>query len=380
MSHAGATRAPPTTAGFGRFFLPGPTEVRPEVLAAMGRPMIGHRGPDMVELLASMGPALGALFGSARPVFVSTSSATGLMETAIVNLSARRVLCLVCGAFGGRFLKIAARTGRPADALEVEWGAPNLPTALRAALAERPGRYDLVTVVQSETSTGVLNPIVELAAVTREYDGVLLAVDGVSSVGGVPFEFDAWGVDFALTGSQKALALPPGLAFGVASERALERAAGIGARSFYFDLLELDRRAREHQTLSTPAISLLHALACQLERIGAEGIEARWARHAAMAARMHTWTEALAERSGRSFAVLAPPGYRSPTVTAMRLPEEVSGRALVAKLAGRGYTISPGYGKLRDTTVRVGHMGDHTPTELDELLDTLESILPGGGS
>ena len=214
---------------FGRFFLPGPTEVHPDVLAAMQRPVIGHRGPAMRELLQSMEPGLQEIFGTDRPVYISTSSATGLMETAITNLSATRVLALVCGAFGDRFRAIAERCGRPVDVVEVEPGLPNLAETAAAALGADAGRWDLVTVVHSETSTGVLNRVDELAAVVRGFEGVLLAVDGVTSVGGTPIRFDDWGVDFLLTGSQKAMALPPGLAFGVASDRALERAATIPA-------------------------------------------------------------------------------------------------------------------------------------------------------
>ena len=360
---------------FGRFFLPGPTEVHPEVLDAQVRPVVGHRGPATKELLARLQPVLGRLFGTSRPVYLSTSSATGLMEAAVTNLSRRRILCLVCGAFSGRFHDIARLTGRPADRLEAEWGAPNLPERLAERLADDPGRYDLVTVVHSETSTGVLNPVAGLAEVVRDFDGVLLAVDGVSSVAGAPMAFDDWGADFLLTGSQKALALPPGLALGAASERALERAASVPARSYYFDLVDFERRAREHQTPNTPALTLLYALERQLERIVAEGIEARFERHEAMARRTHAWTEAAAGRTGEPFEVLAPPGYRSPTVTAIRLPERLRGPDVVAGLREHGWVIGAGYGKLKPSTIRIGHMGDHTPDQLEELLGVLDRVL-----
>ncbi len=360
---------------FGRFFLPGPTEVRPEVLEAQARPVIAHRGPAMKELVAGLQPGLARLFGTGRPVYVSTSSATGLMEAAVTNLSRRRILCLVCGAFSGRFHDIAGLTDRPADRLEVEWGSPNLPDQLAERLGEAPGRYDLVTVVHSETSTGVLNPVAALAEVVRAHDGLLLAVDGVSSVAGAEVRFDEWGLDFMLTGSQKALALPPGLAFGVASERALERAAEVSPRSYYFDLLDFERRARQHQTPNTPAVTLFYALARQLERIDAEGLEARFERHAAMARRARAWTGALATRTGLDFEVLAPEGYRSPTVTAVRLPERLVGTDVVAALLRHGWVIGGGYGKLAPSTIRIGHMGDHTPAELEELLGTLDRAL-----
>jgi len=360
---------------YGRFFLPGPTEVRPEILEAMVRPVIGHRGAAMERLLSGMDASLRALFRTGRPVYVSTSSATGFMEAAITNLSRRRILCLVGGAFGERFHKIAERCGRPADTLRVEWGAPHTPELLRHALDADPGKYDLVTVVHSETSTGVLNPVGQLAAVVRDYEDVLIAVDGVTSVGGVRVEFDRWDLDFLLTGSQKALALPPGLALAAASVRALQRAEEIPARSYYFDLLEFERRAPEFQTTNTPAVSLFYALEAQLERIMREGLENRWARHQAMAERTWTWVAEVADRTSREFSVLAPEGCRSPTVTSVRLPEGLSGPAIVAAAAARGFTLATGYGKLKPSTIRVGHMGDHTLAELEDILSVLDEVI-----
>lgn len=360
---------------FGKFFLPGPTEVRPEVLEAMVRPVIGHRGKDMEDLLSGMDASLRSLLRTERPVYISTSSATGFMEAAITNLTGRRALCLVGGAFGERFAKIASACGRPADTLDVTWGTPHTAEVLRRALEEKPGAYDLVTVVHSETSTGVLNPVEELAAVVREHEGVLLAVDGVTSVGGAPVEFDEWGLDFLLTGSQKALALPPGLAFAAASPRALVRASEITARSYYFDLLEFERRARQFQTTNTPAVSLFYALEEQVERIMREGLEERWERHRVMAQRVWAWVSELADRTGLEFSVLAPEGYRSPTVTSIELPEGLSGPGIVGAAAARGYTLAPGYGKLKPTTIRIGHMGDHTLRELEDLLSVLDGVI-----
>lgn len=360
---------------FERFFLPGPTAVRPEILQAMVRPVVGHRGDAMKSLMASLRPGLAELFGTRRPVYVSTSSATGLMEAAVVNLSRKRILALVCGAFSGRFRQIAEATGRPVDTLEVEWGSPNLPERLASRLAEETGRYDLVTAVHSETSTGVLNPIGSLSEVAHEFDDVLFAVDGVSSVAGAPVRFDEWGVDFMLTGSQKALALPPGLALGVASERALRRCEEVPARSRYFDLLEFERRIESDQTPNTPAVHLIYALARQLERIASEGLGARLERHDAMAGRTHAWVRETADRIGRPLQVLAPEGFRSPTVTAIRLPEGATGPGVARRLRERGWMIAPGYGKLREETIRIGHMGDHAGEELEQLLDELAAVL-----
>jgi aspartate aminotransferase-like enzyme len=360
---------------FGRFFLPGPTEVHPEVLASMQKPVIGHRGPEMRALLEGLEPGLQEMFGTERPVYVSTSSATGLMETAITNLSSRRVLALVCGAFGDRFRAIAERCGRPVDFIRVDAGEPNTALSVEHALTEEPDRWDLVTVVHSETSTGVLNPVAEIAETVRRHEGVLLAVDGVTSVGGTPIRFDDWDVDFLLTGSQKAIALPPGLAFGVASDRALERASQIPARSFYFDLLAFDRRAREYQTTNTPAVSLFYALDRQLERIAIEGLESRFNRHAAMSARTATWVDELHEDLGPEYGILAAPGYRSPTVTAITLPMAIAGSRVVSSVKERGFTIATGYGELKNRCIRIGHMGDHSLDELEVLLSVIREVL-----
>ena len=362
---------------FGRFFLPGPTEVRPEVLDAMVKPVIGHRGPDMNALMGGLETGLSYLFRTDRPVYVSTSSATGMMEAAITNLSRRRVLCLVCGAFSERFHTIAADTGHAADRMDVEWGEPNLPERVAGKLAEANGRYDLVTIVHSETSTGVLNPIAAIAEVIGEFDDVLLAVDGVTSVAGVPLLFDEWKLDFVVTGSQKALALPPGLALAVASERALERARQVEDRGYYFDLLKFEQNTVKRQTPNTPAVSLFYALAYQLHRIRDEGLDARWGRHQQMAERTWEWVDEMAEQSGEPFRVLSPAGYRSPTVTAVALPDGFDGSQVVAALRERDYTIANGYGKLKGRTIRIGHMGDHTVQELEDLLEQITEVMLG---
>jgi aspartate aminotransferase-like enzyme len=196
-------------------------------------------------------------------------------------------------------------------------------------------------------------------------------------VGGAPVLTDAWGLDFVLTGSQKALALPPGLALGVASERMLARAATLPDRGVYFDLCSYQENVEKHQTPNTPALSLMHALNAQLARIRAEGVEARWGRHQAMAERCWSWAEGLGRTVGEGFRVLAAPGFRSPTVTCIGLPGGLAGPAVTAGMAARGFVIGGGYGKLKQTTVRIGHMGDHTVEELDGVLDALEDVLRG---
>jgi predicted phosphoserine aminotransferase len=360
------------TTSFGRFFLPGPTEVRPEILQAMLKPMIGHRGKDMEELVSRLQTALKYVFRTERPVYLSASSATGLMEAAVRNGVRRRVLCLVNGAFSERFFKIAAGCGLDADPLEVALGEVNTPGALQRAL--RRGIYDAVTVVHSETSTGVLNPIAELAEVARAAGDVVLLVDSVSALAGAQVETDAWGIDFLLTGSQKCFALPPGLAFGVAQPNILERAKTRNDRGIYFDLIEFEKNILKNQTPNTPALSLLYALEAQLQSIQRETIEGRWARHSAMAKRTYRWVDEMRGR-GVDLEVLAPEAYRSPAVTCIKVPEGMSGSRISSEVKARGYVVASGYGPLKDSTFRIGHMGDHTVDELDELLGVLEEIL-----
>jgi predicted phosphoserine aminotransferase len=365
------------TAPFGRFFLPGPTEVLPEVLRAQERPMIGHRGAATEALLGSFEAPLKAIFRTANAVMVGATSATGFMEAAIRSGVRRRVLCLVNGAFSDRFARIATACGKEVVKAELPWGEAFEPDHVARQL-ESSGA-DAVTVVHSETSTGALSPVGDIAEVVRARPDVLLLVDAVTSLGGSPVETDAWGLDFVLTGSQKALALPPGLAFGVASVRMLERAKTLPNRGIYLDLVLYDEQIRKRQTPYTPALSLLYALEAQLARIAAAGgIEARWQRHAEMRERTEQW---VAERgAGLGLAYLPRQRRRSWTVSCLKLPEggHVLGGAVAKGMEARGFTIGAGYGKLKDSTIRIGHMGDHTVAGLEALLAALEEVVKRG--
>ncbi|HEY2066222.1 MAG TPA: alanine--glyoxylate aminotransferase family protein [Gemmatimonadaceae bacterium] len=356
----------------GTFFFPGPTEVRTEVLQAMTRPMIAHRGPAFETMFERLQIALRSIFGSRRPIYVSSSSATGLMEAAIRCAPAGRVLSIVNGAFSARFAAIAQACGRETIVVEVPWGE----TVDLEQLAERlsAGRYAVVTVVHSETSTGALTDVRAVTRMAREHGAVCL-VDSVTGIGGAELRFDEWELDFALTGSQKALALPPGLAFAAASPSFITAARNAAARGLYFDLVEFDAYAAKHQTPNTPAISLFYAAEVQLQAIAAEGMPARWARHLAMATRTHAWVGELASRHGDAFRVLARAGHRSPTVTSITLPASLPSSTLLAAVAERGFTIGSGYGKNKETTVRIGHMGDHTPEGLERCLQACGEAL-----
>jgi len=364
------------SAPFGKFFLPGPTEVLPEILDAQARPMIGHRGPETEALLAAIDQPLRAAFRTQNPVMIGTCSATGFMEAAIRNGVKKKVLCLVNGAFSQRFADIAKACGTEHHVAKVAEGSTFEPDQVTALLKETGA--DAVTMVHSESATGALNPVGEISAAVHGAGDALVLVDGVTSVGGSPVETDQWQLDFLVTGSQKALALPPGLAFGVASARLLERAKTMTTRGIYFDLVVYDEQIRKHQTPYTPAVSLFYALHAQLGRIIASGgIEQRWARHEAMRKRTEQWALQNAEKLGVEF--LPKEGRRSWTVSCLRLKHaEPNGSQVARKLEAKGFTIAPGYGKLKDSTFRIGHMGDHTVSELDLVLGALGEVLRRG--
>lgn len=362
---------------FGTFFLPGPTEVRREVLETMLAPMLPHRGAEFETMFGRIVESLKPIFRTSRPVYVSTSSATGFMEMAVRCAPPGAILSLVNGAFSERFADIAKSCDRDVTVLQANWGDVVSLDHVEAALRAR--RYVALTVVHSETSTGALASLEPLAKLAREHD-VLVLVDSVTGIAGAPVETDGWDLDVVLTGSQKALALPPGLAFAAVSERFLERAGQATARGRYFDVLEFEQYANKHQTPNTPAISLLYATLYQCEQIASEGIEQRWARHSAMQQATQTWVARTRERLDLPLCITAFEGVRSPTVTAIALPPAIAGDALVKAVADRGFVIGAGYGRTKATSFRIGHMGDHTVDGLaqclDAVADALESLKP----
>ncbi|HEU4748581.1 MAG TPA: alanine--glyoxylate aminotransferase family protein, partial [Gemmatimonadaceae bacterium] len=353
------------TRQFGTFFLPGPTEVRPEIMAAMTQPMIPHRGSEFEQLFERLQTGLKSVFKTSRPVLVNSCSATGMMEAGIRAIPAGRILSLVNGAFSERFAHIATMCGREVDRYEVAWGQVHAIPQLEERLAIR--KYIAITVAHSETSTGALDDVRAISD-SAHRNGVFCLVDSVSGVAGAELHFDEWKLDYALTGSQKAFALPPGLAFAVASGEVIDRAASSQGRGVYFDLVELDAFARRSQTPSTPAISLLYALDAQLRSIAAEGIETRWARHKAMAARTQQWISEVSGATGKKLSNVAPLGSQSPTVSAIRLPGDVPAESFTREVSNRGIVVGSGYGKIKSSTFRIGHMGDHTSETLEQCL------------
>ncbi len=349
-------------------FVPGPVDVDPSVAAAQTKAMLPHRSKEFELIFHRAENKTRLLFGTQDRVFLTASSGTGLQEAAVRNFAHETILSCSNGAFGDRWYEVAVTNGKKADKLEATWGQPIEPQAVRNALQKK--YYDILTIVHNETSTGLMNPIQEIATAVREVSpDTLVCVDAVSSLSGVRFDMDAWGVDFVLTSSQKALALPPGLGLGATSDRALMRAEEVENRGWYFDLVRLEKHRIKNSTPATPAISLIYALDFQLDRILAEGLENRFARHAEMAARVQSWA------LERGFGLFAAEGFRSHTVTTVANTHNIDIAALNADLLQQDMRIANGYGSLKGKTFRIAHMGELHLTDIERLLNAIDRFM-----
>jgi len=353
-----------------RMFIPGPTEVFPEILETLSRPVISHRGPEIQAITEEIFGGLKYLFQTQNECWFALSAATGLMEGSIRNLVRKKVLCTVCGAFSDRQAKVAEKCGKAVDTLEVEFGQHVTPDAVHRALEE--GDYDVVTVVHSETSTGILNPIAEIAEIVRAQDDVLLVVDCVSSLAGAPVLVDEWGADVVFAGTQKCMALPPGLCLFTVSPRAMERAESIPNRGHYFDFLNYRKMAERNQSPATTSIPLVYALQAQLRRIREETLEQRWQRHETMATLAR-------ERLSPHFPLFPDPEHMTPTETVFLNSKGLDVEELLDRVRARGRIFGNGYGPLKGKTFRIGHMGDIQPHHLDEFLKIFEEELASLG-
>ena len=354
---------------------PGPTPIPAAVREAQAQPMIDHRGTEFAELLRETSAGLAELIGTDGDVLLLTGSGSGALEAAVVNTlsPADRVLAVTIGSFGDRFAQIAAAFGADVERFEVEWGSAADPAALRDHLGSHEP-YRAVLVTHNETSTGVANPMRELADVVRAAPGEpLLIVDGISGLGAMPFEMDAWGVDLVVSASQKAWMASPGIAIAAVGERA--RAAGETARMprFYWDFAEARSWADKGQTPWTPAITVLYGLRIGVQRLREEGRERTWARHAAIAS---------ARRRRHGVARAAPGRARGAsvrTVTAAWLPDGIEWGPFNAAMRGKGLVIAGGQGKWAGRILRFGHMGDVGIDEMAEALEIMGSTLPEFG-
>jgi aspartate aminotransferase-like enzyme len=294
------------------------------------------------------------------------------MEGAVRNLVQKKVLNCMCGAFSDKWFDVSKRCGKAAEALQVDWGSPIRAELVDARLAT--GQFDALTLIHNETSTGVMSPLAEIAALKKKYPDVTFIVDAVSSLTGVPIKFDELGIDVLLAGTQKAFALPPGLAVFAVSPAALAKAALAKDRGYYFDFVEFQKNAEQSMTPSTPSIGHVFALASKLEDFFAEGLEARYARHQ----KTNQLTRDWAAKHG--FVLYPEPGYESITLTCVSNGARPGGRVVdVAKLQklvkDQGFLIDGGYGKIKGTTFRISNMGDETEASMARLFAAMDQAM-----
>lgn len=351
-------------------FIPGPVDVAPEVLKAQAQAMLPHRSEEFEALFQRVLEKARGLFYTKQRVFLTASSGTGLQEAALLNFARKSVLACVNGAFGNRWYEVGVSHGKRVDKLEAPWDQPISAERVFEALKEK--RYEVLTIVHNETSTGLQNPVKQVAAAARDAcPDTLICVDAVSSLGGVKIDMDSWGLDMVLTSSQKCLALPPGLALCAVSDRALAYAENVPHRGWYFDLLRMEKHRLKDSTPTTPAISLIYALDRQLDRIMEEGLERRFARHHAIAKRVQSWV------IDSELGLFAPEGYRSQTVTTAVNHLKLDVPSLNRSLLERGMRIANGYGRLKGDTFRIAHMGETQMEDIERLLTAIDEYCKG---
>ena len=348
-----------------RLYIPGPLTVSESIIKAMGKPMIGHRSKDFVALYEDMQPRLQKMFYTTDPVYLGTSSAWGVMEGALRNVCKKGVLNCMNGAFSDKWNDVAKRCGKHSEALQFDWGKPVDPAAIRTALAT--GKFDCITFIHSETSTGTLSNIAEIMAVIREFPDVISIADSVSSFSTLPIKKDELGIDILLTGSQKALALPPGLAIFSVSERARTRAKELSDRGYYFDLIEFHDNHTKGMTPSTPCISLFYGLQQRLVEIEAEGLDNRYERHRRLNDKVRQWGLA------KGFSLLPSPEFATRGLNCFKNDRNADLERLLKTLKSRHkLVIDGGYGKLKGKTFRISNMGDETDATIFTLIAALD--------
>lgn len=347
--------------------IPGPTPIPPSVSRAMSQPMIGHRGQSTSDMISDIRPKLKRVFGTTQEVMILTSSGTSGLEAAVVNTVApgEEVAVIATGAFGERFVKICQAYDLPTHVFEVEWGQAADPQAFKEFLKGHPG-VKVVLATFCETSTGVLNPVKELAAAIKEVSEALVIVDGVSCVGGVETKMDEWDIDIVVTGSQKAFMLPAGLAFIAASERAWQKIEANPQPRFYLDLKKHRDAIVKDTTPFTPALSILFGLQQVLNLFEEEGLETVYGRHTLM------MKMTRAAFKAHEIPLLTDDAAASPTVTAVKPADfdvpafrKVMKKEFAIELAG-------GQQHLEKAIFRIGHMGYCSPADMLQAIAAME--------
>ena len=350
-----------------RLFIPGPVKVNDDVLQQLARPTLGHRGKEYAQLHGETVEMLKKLLFTKQNVFLSTSSASGIWEACFRNCVGPqdRVLATCCGAFSDKWADVGRSCGKNVDDLKVEWGQATTPEMIDKQLAT--GKYTAVTLVYSETSTGLINPVYEISEMLKKkYPDVLVFVDCVSAMIGMPLHFDQLGWDVALASVQKAFAIPPGLAVAAVSNRALEKSKTVEGRGYYFDFQAFAKSQEKNQTPTTPAIPHIMALNYQCKKLLAEGIENTWARHKKMADFVRGWAK-------EKFALFCDEKYASNTLTTIKNTRGIKVAEVISAIQQKHNTVfGNGYGKLKDLTFRIAHMGDITLEEVKELVSWID--------
>ena len=354
--------------------IPGPTPCPPEVLAAAGGEMINHRGPEFAELLERLTCGIQPFFGTDQEILIISASGTGAMEAAVVNTlsTGDKALCVTVGSFGDRFGTIAERYGAEVTRSDIEWGEAATPELVAELIQQ--DEYDALLITHNETSTGVTNPIGAIAAAVREVADPLIIVDAVSSLGSIEMRMDDWGLDAVVTASQKGWLSPPGIAMAALSERGWAAAERSNMPSFYFDLTTHHDYAERGQPPWTPALPTMYAMDAAVPMLVAEGPEAIYARHH----RFASWTRSAAKALG--LELLAEAQYASDTVTAIRVPEGMTGAAVSKRLReDHDVVIAGGQGKLAPSIWRIGHLGYLDEAEFAACFSALQQALVAEG-
>ena len=353
-----------------RLFIPGPVKVNEDVLGQLARPTLGHRGKEYAQLHSETVDMLKKILFTEQNVFLSTSSASGIWEAAIRNCVApdETVLSTCCGAFSDKWAGVVESCGRKLEQLKVDWGKPILTEMIDEKLAT--GKYAAVTMVYNETSTGLTNPVIETSEMMKEkYPDVLVFMDSVSAMVGLPLRFDELGWDVTFASVQKAFAIPPGLAVAAVSNRALEKSKNVPGRGYYFDFQLWAKSAQKNQTLVTPNIPHIMALNYQCEKLLKEGMENVWEKHKQMGEFVRGWAK-------EKFALFCDEKYASNTLTAVKNTRGINIAETINAIQEKHNTIfGNGYGKLKEQSFRIAHMGDITLDDLKELLGWIDDEL-----
>lgn len=350
-------------------YLPGPTEVREDVIDAMAQPMFGHRSERMTDLYTTIVEDTKEFLDTTNDVIVLTASGTEFWEATTLNLVEENMLVATCGSFSERQANVAERLGKSVDRIEYEWGTAVKPEDVREALEENERKYDAVGVVMNETSTGVRNPVEEIGDVVAEFPDTYFVVDAISCLGGDSVDIEAHGIDAIFTSTQKAFAMPPGLAICAVSDEAYERELDKESASWYGGFQRnLDYYDRKGQTHSTPAIPLMLAYRTQMKHMLSESHDTRDERHHEMAEYTREWAR-------EQFDLFAEEGYESQTVTCIENTQGIDVAATREAVSEEyDFVFSNGYGDIAEETFRIGHMGEHDVESVRALTDAIEDV------